>query len=93
MKTNWKPLLKSEPVKRKRLDLCPGVARCVFFTLLICCSIFCSTLRADSITLLVDAKSPQAAFASEDITKALRAKGYDVKKSPLKELDKTKRPG
>ena len=88
MKTNWKPKLKPEPAKRKGFGLRPLVGRCIFIALLICCSISCSDLRAASVTLLVDAKSPQAAFASEDITTALRAKGFDVKKSPLKELSK-----
>jgi len=88
MKTNYKPQLKLEPAKRKRLDLRLEVGPYIFVALLICCSFSCSALRANSLTMLVDSKGPQAAFASEDITKALRAKGFDVKKSPLEKLEK-----
>ncbi|MHC4643501.1 MAG: carbohydrate-binding family 6 protein [Planctomycetota bacterium] len=90
MQKNLKSQLKQIPAKRKGFDLRLDIGHCIFVALLICCSFSCSELRADTVTLLVDSKNPQAAFASEDITKALRAKGLDVKKSPLKKLDKIK---
>jgi len=88
MKTNPKPLLISESAKRNRLSLSPHFTNCIFVTLLICSSCTCSALLADSVTLLVNAKNPQAAFATEHITKALQAKGLDVKTSHITKLDK-----
>jgi hypothetical protein len=48
-----------------------------------------ANLRAASVTVLVDSKSPQAAFASEDIEESLRARGHSVKLVRLGLLEKT----
>jgi hypothetical protein len=50
------------------------------------CYLASTNLHAASVTLVVDSRSPQAVFASEDIEQALRTRGHSVKKSDLSRL-------
>ena len=78
-------MLKGEFMNMECLNISGGIGRRIF-TVLFLCSFAVSELQAASITLLLDDKSPQAVFASQDIQTALRAKGHSVKQSRLRQL-------
>ncbi|NOR66676.1 MAG: carbohydrate-binding family 6 protein [Woeseiaceae bacterium] len=56
--------------------------------MLILCFVTSANLYGASVTLLVDSKSHQAVFASEDVEQALRTRGHGVKRADLAMLDR-----
>ena len=54
---------------------------------LILCVFASASLHAASVTLVVDGRSPQAVFTSEDVENALRTRSHAVKRSDLAELE------
>ncbi len=68
------------------LNVSGGIGRRIVAVLFLF-SFAVSELRAASITLLFDDKSPQAVFASKDVQTALRVKGHSVRQSRLTQLD------
>ncbi|HUT45915.1 MAG TPA: hypothetical protein VMX36_06490, partial [Sedimentisphaerales bacterium] len=65
-----------------------AIGRRIFTVLILCCLAIVSDLKAASVNLLVDDKSPQAVFAAEDIRAALRTKGHKVRQLSLKQLSR-----
>jgi hypothetical protein len=80
-------MLKGEPMNKEHFDISGGIGRGIFAVLILCSFTIHSDLQAASVTVLIDDKSPQAAFAAEDIQTALRAKGHSVRQSSLRQLD------
>ncbi len=62
-----------------------GIGRKVFSALLLCCFAAVPGVQGARVSLLVEDKCPQAAFAAEGIEAALRARGHKVKQSRLKQ--------
>ena len=75
-------------MKRNNSRILAGTGSSICAGLLILCFVVFADLYGASVTLLVNNKSPQAAFATEDIQKALRTRGHSVKLLRLTQLER-----
>ena len=76
-------------MNRKGPEILARIRNAVCAVLLVLCIPASSNLRAASVTLVVDKRSPHAVFASEDVEQALRTRGHGVKRADLARLDRT----
>jgi hypothetical protein len=75
-------------MSRKGPDILARIRSAVCAVLLVLCISASANLHAASVTLVVDGKSPQAVFASQDIEQALRTRGHSVKRADLSRLER-----
>jgi len=83
MKTIWingTIMLKGKEMKR---ILSAGIGSPICAALLLSCVLVFSNLHAASVTVLIDGKSPQVVFATEEIQKTLQEQGHRVRLSGL----------
>jgi len=74
-------------MNRENRRISGTIGRRIFAVLILCCFAIVSGLKAASVSLLIDGKSPQGVFAAEDIRAALRIKGHNVKRLRLTQLN------
>jgi len=75
-------------MNRKGPEILARIRNAVCAVLFVLCIPASSNLHAASVMLVVDNKSPQAVFASEDVEQALRTRGHGVKRADLARLDR-----
>ncbi|MHC4119214.1 MAG: carbohydrate-binding protein [Planctomycetota bacterium] len=75
-------------MKRRNSNIPAGIRSSVCAGLLVLCFVVFADLYGASVSLMVDRRSPQAVFASEDIEKALRARGHSVRQLRLTQLER-----